>query len=109
MLALPLTSPLSVVVTRSLLPLDLLRTRITRPPLVPAVTELLDPTASVERVVSGVVAIALEAELRVAAAEDELLPVAHGGCPGRVICGDVVPFGARAWCWVDCRVPNGSL
>ena len=44
-------------------------------------------------VVPGIVAVALEAELRVAAVEDELLPVAHGGCPERVIRGDVVLFG----------------
>ena len=36
-------------------------------------------------VVSGVVAVALEAQLRVAAGEDELFPVAHGGFTGLIM------------------------
>jgi hypothetical protein len=77
--ALPLA--LSVVVI-SLPPPLLFCAGIAFAPLVPASPELLDPVALVVGMVAGVVAVALEAELGVAASENELVEVAHGGCVG---------------------------
>ena len=70
---------------KGLLPLIFRYACIAGSALVPAVSQLLDPAAFVVGVVSGVVAVALEAELRVAAAEDELFPVAHGGFTGLIM------------------------
>lgn len=106
---LTLASALSKVVSL-LLPPVLLAAGVTGPALVPAVPELLDPAALVERVVPGVVAVALDAELRVAAVEDELLPVTHAGPGARGGCGKFIKVRRSAvrgesWC---CGIENGT-
>jgi hypothetical protein len=59
---------------------------IALPALVPAAPELLDKMAFVVGMVARLVAVALEAADRVAAAEDELVIVTHGSdCAEKVM------------------------